>query len=215
MTSLNGTADAAALRAVARPEPITQFTMENGIVLRIKPVPPMMLRTAARHLERPKPPMWHNEAKGTDEENPFDPDYLRDSQQWAIDVSDAGFALALILGTEVVSVPDGIEPVDSDAWIEDLRAAHEVIGRDFVVHTEGKARYLDWLRLYAIPTNTDTFRLTKILTSGIALTDEEVEAAARSFRRDSTGSTDSGRPAADDGADVGDQAPVSDPGSAA
>lgn len=182
----NGTqnaADAAALSAAAGgTERMTQITLESGVVLRLKPVSPMMLRSAAKHLERPRPPVVNIPEKGRDEENPNDPDYIRAVAQWSIDVAEAGLSVALMLGTEVESVPEGMAGHEDDAWIEAIEGVDAIVGGTTTIHREGRGRYLDWLRLYAIGSETDFFRLSRVLTSGVALSEEEVNAAAASFR---------------------------------
>lgn len=164
---------------------VERITLENGVVLRLKAVSPITLRDAAAHLKRPEVPMVEiPDAGGRTEPNPNDPAYLAAIQQWNADVSEAGITVALILGTEVESLPDGMPGWESDDWIEALRAAREIVPNapPLVVHETGKGRYLDWLRMYAISTNTDMYRLSRILTTGVALTEEEVQAAADSFR---------------------------------
>lgn len=181
------TSDDAAVRAADDHaiKRVERITLENGVVLRLKPVSPITLRDAAAHLVRPNVPQVEiPDTGGRTEPNPNDPDYLAAIQKWNADVSEAGITVALILGTEVETLPDGMPGYESDEWIDALRAAREIVpgGPPLVVHTEGKGRYLDWLRMYAISTNTDMFRLSRVLTTGVALTEEEVQAAADSFR---------------------------------
>lgn len=214
MTNGN-TPAAAAVAAVEGVRRIEQITLENGIRLRLKPVAPFMLRAASSHLEMPKVPIVHIEEKGRDEENPNDPDYMRKRAQWGLDVANAGLNVALVLGTEVEYLPEGIIPCDSDQWIDDLRAANELVGHDIVIHTEGKGRYLDWLRQYAIATETDYFRLTRILTTGVLLSEEEVTRAAESFRSSLARATDPFGWAAEQPAPIGDSDTGNVPGDGA
>lgn len=164
---------------------VERITLESGVVLRLKPVSPITLRDAAAHLVRPAVPVVEiPDTGGRTEPNPNDPEYIEALNKWTADVSEAGFTVALILGTEVESLPDGMPSWESDDWIEGLRAAREIVpgAPPLNVRTTGKGRYLDWLRMYAISTNTDAFRLSRLLTTGVTLTEEEVQSAADSFR---------------------------------
>lgn len=171
---------------------ITEYTMENGVVLTIKPVPPLILRQAARHVLDPEVPMAHIDHADRDEPNPSDPQYLADIEAAQERRSMAALTAALLVGTEFRSAPEGVPGPDNDEWIENLKAINEVVGITMEIHDEpgSKARYLDWLRLVAISSETELHILTRILTIGVALTNAEVQAAAESFRRLLARSTD-------------------------
>ena len=50
------------------------FRLSSGVVLKIKPVPPLLIRQAVAKIKRPKPPVIFLEDKGVEEENPDDPE---------------------------------------------------------------------------------------------------------------------------------------------
>lgn len=189
-------ADAAAIAATIETgqaaKRITEFKMENGIVLTIKPVPPLILRNAARHVLDPEVPKVYIEHADRTEDNPSDPQYLLDIEAAQERRSMAALTAALLVGTEVKSVPEGSPGPDDDEWIENLKAINEVVGITMEIHDEkgSRARYLDWLRLVAIGSEVELFILTRILTVGVALTNAEVQAAAESFRGFLARSTD-------------------------
>lgn len=163
---------------------ITEYEMENGVVLRIKPVPPLVLRNAARGIVDPEVPMVHIESKGRDEPNPDDPAFIAALAEARERRSQAASIAALLVGTEVKSIPPGIPGPDDDSWVEDLRTVYDVAGIKWDIDTTpgSKARYLAWLRNYAIGSDTELYILNRVLTVGVALTNAEVQAAAESFR---------------------------------
>lgn len=189
MTNGN-TPDQAALGAADSVTRVQSITLENGIVLRLKPVPPLALRSAAAHISRPEIPQWTNPDKGTTEPNPYDPDYLAAVAQWREDVAQSGLTVAILLGTEVESVPAGLVGPEDDSWIDAIEEVNALAGSTIDVHRTGRARYLDWVRLYAIPSQTDLFTMTRVLTLGVALSEKEVADAAESFRRLVAGTPD-------------------------
>ncbi len=170
---------------------IREYRMENGVVLRLKPVPPMLLRAAAVRVRDPEVPMAYIESKGRDEPNPSHPDYLRGLSEAADRRNQAALTVGLLSGTEFVSAPSGIPGPDDDEWIDVIRSTNEVAGDvidapDFQLelHIEpgSKARYLDWLRYYAISSETELQTLRWLTTMGVALSEEEVQASASAFR---------------------------------
>jgi hypothetical protein len=176
----DGAASLAAEQATALP--VTEVTLENGVALRLKPVPPFAIRNAAAHLKRPEVPIWVDPDKGREEPNPNDPDYQAAVRQYVNDQAEAALTVALLLGTEVISVPEGMYGVADERWAEEVTESMALAGGHFEVHASGKARYLDWLRMYAIPSEIDNYRLTRILTSGVGLTEAEVQRSVESFR---------------------------------
>lgn len=188
MTSPNGTSavvDAAAVDAADSTERrVTSFTLETGIVLRLKPVPLMALNAAAARVPRPAVPVVMIPEKGREEPNPNDPAYQQAIEDWAIDQTEAQLAVALLLGTEIESVPEGMWGPDDDEWIDEAQEVQQLAGNaDFAIHREGRARYLDWLRMYAITSIIDRDSLRRLLTLGYAITEREVQRAAETFRR--------------------------------
>lgn len=210
-------AEASAIAAANPQRRVDRITLENGIILRLKPVPPMVLRAASAGVKKPEVPIVLIPEKGRDEPNPNDPQYLADLQQWFANQAEALLTVALILGTAVEFIPEGMHGADDDEWIAELREAYGLLAGSIPpIHEErgSKARYLDWLHLYAIPSETDIHRLTRLLTSGVALTESEVQAAADSFRRLFAGFSSLGDAPAGAAVD-GDRDPGPDPGPAA
>lgn len=176
--------EAAATAAdAATAELVDTVELSTGVVLRVKPVPGRILGDAARLVKRPTPPMVMNNDRGREEPNPDDPGYLDALREWSQQTMEASVNVALTLGTTVEHLPGGMHPPESDAWIEEVAGAYEVVGMASPVRTAPpKARYLDWLLYYAIGRDEDQFILTKVLFATHMITREELADAIASFR---------------------------------
>ena len=180
-------ADAAAdaVTAYEGDERIEQIALANGIVFSLSTVPPLLIRDAALRLPRPEIPMVYIETKSREEENPGDPDYLQAIIDWRAERDEAGLNVALIMGTEPQHIPDGMFGPDDDGWISEIEATYAAIEMDppAIGRTvESPARYLSWCRLYALSTEYDILRITLILTSAIAVSEEDVRRMVDDFR---------------------------------
>lgn len=163
--------------------PKRTITLSTGVVLRLKPVSPETIGGAARHIPRPQVPRVMIPEKEREEENPDDPAYRAALQQWGIDSTSAGFRVALILGTEVVSVPDDLPGVDDDRWLDDLLEAAQTIGWDRQIDVSTpSARKLAWLENVAMGSEDDQFLLSRIVTESAMLTEGEVQRMLEAFR---------------------------------
>jgi hypothetical protein len=178
--------------ATDHPE-VQTVELANRIILRVHPVASHLIREAARRVPEPAVPRHWVESRGKDrddpndpgwEENPDSPTYKRAYAEWAITSDLAAYKVALILGTRIEHIPEGLDRPESDTWIEDIRAAAAAAGIEPPeVRTEPpQARYLDWLRFYAIPSEDDIFRLSKLITSGSFVTEEALADSLDTFR---------------------------------
>ena len=158
------------------PQQNSVVTLSNGIKLRLKPVPPFLVRQAAMKLERPKVPMM-DIGKGRDEENPDHPAYLEAMAEYENRSTDAALNVMLAAGTEVVSVPEEVSGPLDDGWLPLMEVLEIEIDLDRPV-----ARYLAWVRYVALATAADVTVITKAMSKGIGLSEEDVEASAQSFR---------------------------------
>lgn len=156
-----------------------RICLSNGVVLKIRPVPPLAMREAATSEPQPKPPIVHIAAQDRDEENPNDPDYLAEVERWQLKQLARVADVMLILGTELVDLPQecGLVPPDSDEWIEMLQAA----GIQIQVSSNRYTRYLTWLRLYAIRSEPDLAEVFTAVVSASGVTEVEVQRAAAAF----------------------------------
>lgn len=178
-------AAAAAAEAYTAESRIDRITLTNGIVLSLNMVAPLLISDAARRIPKPPVPMIYSEEKDREEENPTHPDYLAALIQWQGQRDEAGLSVALIMGSAVSHVPDGLYGPDDDGWIDAIDASYQAIDMEppAIDRDRPKSRYLSWLRLYALPTEEDIVRISKILTSSVAVSEEDVREAVDSFRR--------------------------------
>lgn len=155
----------------------TTLTLSNGIVLRIKPVPQMLLRDATLKIATPKVPMWHNDQRDEDEPNPNDPSYLEAMQEYNTAVMLTAGNAALVLGTECLTVPVGYSRPEDEEWLEYARYANaepDVSSKP--------ARYVAWLHYHALNTETDQAAAIMAPLLAASLTDEEVDRVVSAFR---------------------------------
>lgn len=189
-------AAAAAERAEAPPE---LYTLSSGAVLRFKPVPPLAIREASLSVPLPAVPMVKLEDREELEPNPNDPDYLeaiaeREAKQFYV-IGE----LLMMVGTEIASLPDNVEPIESDEWLEPFTLG---LGMKIDVSNKYK-RKLAWLRLYAIRTETEVTEVMFGITRITGTLELEVQRAAAAFRSRPLRRADSDSSVAEDG-EVGD-----------
>jgi hypothetical protein len=171
--------------------------LRSGIVLRVKPVPLDAMGQAAGHLIRPEPPITHNESKGRDEANPADAGYVRALAEYEEASARSQGNVALLMGTECASVPDGMFPPEDDGWAEVLDAAGVTVD----ISTAAR-RYASWLKLYAFRGTIDAEAAMFAVFTQTSLAEEEVGRAVLAFRDRAGRPADNGRgtaPAAQDG----------------
>lgn len=164
----------------------TEITLVTGVVLALRPVPPLAIRQAIISVPEPKVPMVRIPDREDLEPNPNDPDYLaalavRELKQFLVTSE-----VMLLLGTSVCSVPDNAYGPESDEWVEPMR---EGLGMEVDTSNKHK-RYLSWLRFYAIATERDSFRVLDAVTAMSGVTELEVQRAADAFRGSAERGTD-------------------------
>lgn len=171
------------------------FELSNGIVLKIKSVPPFLVQAVQNEFKPPTPPKVYIDEKGRDEENPNDPEYLRllvdlDRQQ-ELAIND----LFLAWGTEVLSVPEGYFKPEEDDWMSLVEFAQNITGKEIHIDRNDKVkRYLNWLRFYALETGGDIALATSLPMQLAGIREGEVEEVMESFRSLPERRTDSQTP---------------------
>lgn len=156
---------------------VTEITLDNGVVLKLMPVPPFVTQQAVMNLKEPKPPLVDvGKGEGREEENPNDPDYLEEMNAYNVQVIETTTNAMLITGTEIAAIPDGMQSPEDDDWLDRI----QFLGIE--VERENKwARYVAWLRYYVLSAPSIT-RIIAELRKSIGLTEEEVDAAVKTFR---------------------------------
>lgn len=138
-------------------ETTNQITLSTGVVLLAKPANPNMLIRAMTAHRRPSPPTSYVKEMGREMENPDDPDYISRVQSWQMEYSNAMLNVLIGLGTDVVSIPKGMEgphpkkKEELPTWIKDYSAM------GFPILPDSPAwRYITWIMFIAGPTDKDT-----------------------------------------------------------
>ena len=162
-----------------------EVTFSNGIILNCKSVPIMTLRYAHQNVSKPKPPIVRNKDKDRDEEWEGDPTYVHELEEWEEKVGDVGVNVMLMLGTSINLIPEGVDRPEDSGWIDKLTAAGISVKAD-----SEPARYLSWLRLYAIATPQDLVDVSTLVAEKSGVLDKDVKASLDSFRSGETGGTD-------------------------
>lgn len=171
-----------------------RYKTKEGVVFRLKPVPPFLMMDAQRAFPAPKPPSVPNYDKDPDgkvlEENPADPEYQRLIREYNEMMGDLANGIMLTRGTEVLSVPDGMDKVDDGAWAEDAREFGRV-----EVPAVGRRRYFCWLKYVALTNMGDYEGLLKKISAMSGMTMEvDVARATADFPNQSEGDTPVGVP---------------------
>jgi len=159
-------------------------SLSTGVMIRVRPVANLIVADIARGFPEPKPPKVYIEEKAREDVNPNDPDYLKalnDRQtEMAMAINDA----FLLMGTEIISVPDDVPKVEDAAWVARLA----ILG---IKSPEDEySRYLAWLKYIAAPLATDVIALIRGVGDLSAVSEDEVQAVADGFRREDAGRTD-------------------------
>lgn len=172
-----------ALDRITRIGRFAEFTLSNGIVLKMKPVPPVLLQAVTNEFQPPPIPKVHIEEDDRWEENPSDPSYIEELGKIAEAQNKALADLVMAVGSEVVSVPEGYERPEDDGWIEHVKFAAELTGTKLEIDTENTTkRYLYWLRFYALETGGDVALAQNLPYQLSGIREGEVEEVIESFR---------------------------------
>ena len=172
-----------------------EVKLSNGITLKIKTVPPGVVRRATQSIKLPMVPVVTLE-DGREEENPDDPDYHAAVDQCHRERLEATYDIWKAMGTEPLVIPSGLYGPDDDGWIEELEAITNADGEPLVkVNTATSAmRYLEWLTLYALTDIGDVTMVTAAQFSRTGIIEREVQEAIDFFRNDEARGADSDSP---------------------
>ena len=153
------------------------LTLQSGVVLRLKPISPGLLRRAAAKIPEPEVPRVYLDEKQREEENPNDPRYLQALGERSEKQALAQMDVAILYGTDVKLVPKGVLKSDGD-WAEPFledRILSEVDLDSF------RKRYLNWMLFYALR-GSDEAKLFARIIALCGLTEAEVAEVMASFR---------------------------------
>lgn len=149
-----------------------EITLSTGVVLRGKQAPPLTLVHILSRYPRPKVPVYFNKTMGRDMENPDNPEYLEEVQSWKMEMADAVLSALILLGTQLLSKPDGFPGPDDDEWLDEYR----LLGLDMM--PENKSwRYLSWVKFKAVVTADDTKKIREVVGRLSGVPETSVQAA--------------------------------------
>jgi len=113
-------------------------TLSTGVVIRCKAVSGLILSRIYEQRPIPEVPTRINPDTERAEPNPDDPEYLSDLDERNMALLGQINKAFVILGTEVASLPKGMEGPDGDEWVKTL----ESIGLS--VSDDRRSRYREW-----------------------------------------------------------------------
>ena len=171
---MNSETDMKTVRAVADAKKGAQneFTLSSGVVLRAKKANPITLIKVMTRFPRPKPPVVFMKDMGRDMENPDDPDYIERVGAWDMDRNAQVLNALILLGTELVSCPKGIESYKGNKWVEKYKVL------DMPVHPDNEDwRYLTWVTFIAAPDDNDMNVIQEAVGRLSGIAEADVKAA--------------------------------------
>ncbi len=157
----------------------TQDTMKlsTGVVLKLRNPSPIVMATAIEQVadKEPKPPTVFIEAKGREEENPSDPDYLQARQAWLATTGLRALRALIPTGSALMSKPeDVVGPEDED--YPDLMASMGI-----EPGTGRYTRYVQWILHVACSGRDDIGLLSTTLMRRAGVREEDVAEAQALF----------------------------------
>lgn len=152
----------------------------TGVKLKVKEqMNPSVIIDILADLEsvRPEPPTVYVEAIDREEINLEDPEYLKRLGRWEIVGSRRMVDALILIGTELLLIPKGIDKPEDSGWIGML----EVLG--FKLNRRNKAaRYLAWVKHVAIKTEDDWTVITENVGRRAGVSESDVQRAQSSFQ---------------------------------
>lgn len=164
---------------LAEPTKPVTFETSLGVILRLKKVAVMPMQRAMEGLEAPTPPTFYNEEAEREEPNPTDPGYLKALRVYHSEVSELTTRVTLGRGTEVQSLPEGVDPVNGSEWVEEVEFTSN--GRT-IVPDYGIARYVAWLRWYVLSDKDILSAVQAVQVYNGWVQEADVEKATSDFR---------------------------------
>lgn len=196
MAQIVDTKTALAVDNVLKPEDIPLITLSTGVVLRGKKPPMLTMIKVMAAFPRPKPPIYFSKEMGRDMENPDDPEYLERVKAWKTENGDVTLNAMILLATELVSVPEGMEgpywietTITKKAKTKDEKAVKEVVKTppewlkeyqflNLPMHPDSTSwLYLTWVTFKAAVNKADIDKIKEVVGRNIGILEEDVAAA--------------------------------------
>jgi len=153
------------------------ISLSSGVKLKPLTVPSMVYMEIMSKFDQPKVPRVMNHDLGREEENPSHPDYLRAMQNWQAEMTKGMIDIMVVYGTEIHSIPKGMEGPDGSKWVNRLK----ITGLSFDENNE-YSRYLAWVKTVAAPLDTDIEEITLGVGRLSGVLEEDVQDATDQFR---------------------------------
>lgn len=150
--------------------------LKNGVKIRVRGVPGQIILAIHERYPEPEVPQWYNEAKQRSEPQPMDPAYIKAVKEHNSLLQQKDNDAYMANGVDVLDLPDGKYPLESDEWIEGL----EYVGLE--VPRTGIGRKVAWLKYHIVDDSDVGDLITAIAVAGGLVTEDAVEKAAESFR---------------------------------
>lgn len=162
-------------------EPDNIVTLVSGVRLELRGISPFILMSLDNQKEFRKPPVptVYDEHKGRDIPNFADQDYLDECNRRDQMKGEALIDAIIGLGSKVIHIPEGIEPVESSGWSDALSLIMKLN-----IPESGPGRTLIWVKYVAITSGLDATRITEVARKQLGVTEEEVQEAIVGFRGD-------------------------------
>ena len=162
------------LRAVADAKKGAQdeVILSTGVVLRAVKVNPIMLIRVMTRFARPKPPVVFDKIMGRDMENPDDPDYISQVKAWDEERNTMVLNALILLGTEIVSVPKGVEGPKGDKWVNKYKLLGMPIKED-----DEDWRKLNWISMVAAADENDMVIIQDAVAKLTGIAEADVKSA--------------------------------------
>lgn len=154
-----------------------EITLSTGVILKANRVSPLLFDKVARKYPEPKVPVTYIKSKDREEENPFDPDYVKAKEEYETKINDIFMRVLLGLGTEPVHIPEDIPDPEDLEWSVEFE---ELLGLD--IPKEGKNRYRIWVELVAASDVKDLRNLMSKVYRKMGVSSEAVETALSNFQ---------------------------------
>ena len=149
-----------------------EIRLSSGVVLKGKKANPITLIEVMSSFPRPKPPVWQHPTMGREMENPDDPDYKDRVKAWELEMASATLMAFILLGTDLVSVPEGFSTPESDGWIED----YQLLNLD-TRPNNARWRYLKWVTFKAVVDEKDLELIRDLVGRLSGVSEKSVESA--------------------------------------
>lgn len=152
--------------------------MSTGVVLSYKPVSNLTFNELMKRYKKPSPPSVFNDDLGRNETNEFDPVYIDAVNKYNQDISMGMIDIVILLGTELVSIPEGFPKLEDDDWIDTLEILDININGG-----NAKRRYLAWVKYVVCSASSDMEKMLDGVGRLSGVTEGDVAQSAQSFRR--------------------------------